>query len=158
MKKALFLLGVFTCFFSSLTYGDKLTEFNGEKYNDDRMFVLHIAKCTVIDDNETDEIITVYHQKIPENFKWCVITYRNTAKYMPFRIDYFDAKEDATKFLKATEPLTPLISIEGRTYNPPPTYEEFYEWKKRNNFEEYDYKKIFLKGDDPRETIVQKKH
>ena len=157
MKILLLVISVFFYIFLNLAYGGKMLEFNGQTYNDDRLFVLHVAKCTVVDDN-ADEIITVYHKNIPLSFKWCVITYRNVARYMPFRVDYFDTENEANIFSKATEPLTPMISLGGNSYNPPETYEKFYQWKKRNNLQEYNYKKVFLEGDDPREIIVQEKH
>lgn len=55
--------------------------FNGEIYNDDRMFVLYVCKCTVdIDDDVIST--TIYHEDAPENHKWCVVTYRNVTRYI----------------------------------------------------------------------------
>lgn len=160
MKNKWLIFSFFLYGFSSFAFGNEGLDFNGKIYNDDRMFVLHVAKCTITDaDDIADEIITIYHVEVPKDYKWCVITYRNIINYMPYRTDYFDTKKEANEFLERTEPSTPLISLKGRSYSPPPTYDEFVDWKLKNNFQEFNYKKVYKEGGtNPREIILKAKH
>ena len=131
--------------------------FDGERYNDDRLFVLYIARCTVKEDEQTIET-TIYHEDIPDNSIWCVVTCRNVERYRIFRVDHFDTKIDAESYMKSVEPQTPLFSLNANSPRNPLPYEEFVVWKKKNNLEEYDYKKMFdMKGAKPREIAIQEK-
>lgn len=132
-------------------------DFNGEIYNDDRMFVLHVCKCTV--DIDADVIsTTIYHEDAPENHKWCIVTYRNVTRYMATRVDHFDSEREAVDYMKKVEPDVPLISFDGRSPHNPLPYDQFIKWKERNNFKEYEYKKMYAPdGTNPREIICQKR-
>ena len=131
--------------------------FNGEQYNDDRMYVLTLAKCTMKEDAESIETI-IYHEDIPDNYIWCVVTYRNVKRYSATRVDPFNSKNEAESYLEHVEPQTPLISLGGRTPSNLLPYGKYVEWKNNNNFKEYDYKKMFKSGGSkPREFLVQQK-
>ena len=134
----------------------KTFEFEGEFYNDDRLFVLHIAKCSIKEDSES--ITTrVYHEEAPENHLWCVIMYRNVPRYRPLKVFHFDNETEAQIFLRDTEPVVPLISLQGES--PPEnqvlSYKEYLDWKEANNLKDYDYRKMFwgFMGSNPGETI-----
>ena len=131
--------------------------FNGDVYNDDRLFVLYLCKCTV--DVRGDLITTtVYHQGAPEDYVWCLVTYRNLLRYNPVKVDHFHSENDARAYMKIVEPQVPLISLGGRPLNPPLTYEQFLSWKERNSFKEYDYKEMYPDGAaSPSEIIVTKR-
>ena len=117
-------------------------EFNGEIYNDDRIFVLYVCKCVVNEDVHSITT-TIYHESAPAYYKWCVVTFWNIPRYRPWRVDHFDSEAEAKKYANGVEPSTPLISLDGRPPNRFMTPEEFAAWKKLNCRKEYDYKKIF---------------
>jgi len=132
-------------------------KFDGEFYNDDRMFVLYVCKCLI---SEDDNIVktTIYHEEDPKNCRWCVVTFRNVVRYRAFRVDTFDTEEEARKYAAHVEPQTPLVSLGGRSPKPFPSYDEFVGWKKKHNLQEYDYTKMFTPGvKNPRETFYQQK-
>ena len=60
--------------------GHKMIEFQGQKYYDDRLFVLYLAKSTVVKGEGDTFNITVYHEQAPEDSKWCLVTYSNTLR------------------------------------------------------------------------------
>ncbi len=128
-------------------------EFNGEIYHDDRLYVLHVSKCTV-DINNDVRATTIHHEVAPENHKWCVVTYSNVSRYPPNRVDCFDSEDEAIAYMRKVEPQVPLISLGGRSPRIPFPYDQFVSWKKENKFTEYDYKKLYLPGGtNPKETI-----
>jgi hypothetical protein len=118
-------------------------EYEGIVYNDDRMFVLYLCKCTI---SENDEFIvtTIHHNETPRGAIWSVITFRNNERYTAVKGSHFESKEEAEAFTREIEPQTPLVSLNGSPPLEPLSYQEFLSWKERNNFEEYDYKKMFL--------------
>jgi hypothetical protein len=138
-------------------------DFNGEKYNDDRMFVMIVAQCNRSEDDEF--IITkIYHESNLSNMEWCVVTFRNVERYRAYRVDLFSSKEEANNYLEKIEPETPLISLGGISPKNPLTFDEYREWKKNNQFKDYDYKKMFKKYHEsdvkyfnPTETLYEKK-
>ena len=119
-----------------------LIEFDGEHYRDDRMYILHIAKCTK---KESDLYITttIYHDEPPDNYHWCLVTYRNNERYSPTRVDDFASKADAETYLRKVEPSVPLISLGGQSRNPPLPYKEFVNWKSKHGFQEFDVDEVF---------------
>ena len=119
-------------------------EYEGHLYNDDRMFVLYIARCTEkkVDPGYLEHVI--HHTNPPANSMWCVVTYRNTARYPCIGVRAFIDKEAAQKYLRKVEPSTPLVSLDGRKSEM--TYDEFLDWKNQQAFKEYDYKKMYLAG------------
>lgn len=68
--------------------------FRGETYNDDRMFVLYICKCLVIED-DFSITTTICHDTSPAGHRWCLVTYRNTARFPICRVNHFDTEERA---------------------------------------------------------------
>lgn len=132
--------------------------FEGEIYNDDRMFVLYVCKCTVeVGDNTI--ATTIYHEKPPENYKWCVVTYRNVRRYRAVKVDHFETENDSRTYIAEVEPTVPLISLEGRSPDIPLSYDKFLEWKEKNGFKEYDYKKMFSMpgGSNPQEQMISRR-
>ncbi len=119
-------------------------EFDGEFYNDDRLFVLYLSKCSIKEDSETITT-TIYHKVAPEDHLWCVTMYRNVARYRPYKVFHFENKIEAKAFIRETEPLSPLISLQGKS--PPEnlvlSYEDYLAWKKANRFQDYNYKDMF---------------
>jgi hypothetical protein len=133
-------------------------EYNGEIYNDDRLYVLYVCKCTV---EVSDGIITttIYHESAPDDHKWCLVTYRNVKRYIACRVDHFDSENEALAYSREVEPTVPLISLGGSSPRIPLPYDQFVHWKERNNFKDYDYKTMYLPGGtNPRETIIIKQH
>src|SRR5690348_11109992 len=133
-------------------------EFEGEVYRDDRMFVIHLCKAVVSDIDEDTFQTTVYHEQDPEEFVWCLITYRNTDRYPVYRVDHFDSIESARAYLEYFEPRVPLISLGGKSPETPMPYSRFAEWKRVNRLEEYDYRTVFRPGGrNPRESVISRK-
>lgn len=133
-------------------------EFNGETYNDDRLFVLYISKCTVTITEDNMVETTIYHEKAPEANKWCLVTYRNVARYPAIRVDNFESFKAAEDYMKKVEPTVPLISLGGKSPSATLPYDQFLKWKAKNHFKEYDYKKMYLSGGvNPREVVYSKK-
>ena len=133
-------------------------EFNGNTYNDDRLFILHVCKCTIVKSNDITST-TIYHEEAPKDHSWCVVTFWNDLRYKANRVDHFDTENEANEYATQVEPQTPLISLDGKSPNPYPTSEQYLDWKATNNMQEYDYKKMFRLGsENPRETIRMKSH
>lgn len=134
-------------------------EYNGETYHDDRMFVLHVCKCTVVLKDGDMLETTIYHEDAPDSHKWCVVTYRNVKRYPAIRVDHFDSFDSACNYIKNVEPSVPLISLFGRSPGKPLPYDKFVKWKAKNHLEEYDYKKMYLEGGfNPKEIMYSKRH
>jgi len=132
-------------------------EFQGIIYNDDRMFVLYLCKCT-IEENDQYFITKIHHNEAPENFIWTVITFRNNERYTAVKGDHFDTKEEAENFIRKVEPEVPLVSLKGGSPSRPLPYDKFLEWKTINGLNEYDYKKMFLPDTvNPIETLYHPK-
>ncbi len=133
-------------------------QFNGETYNDDRLFVLYICKCTV-NTVEGDTVeTTIYHEKAPEAHKWCLVTYKNIAKYPAVRVDHFESLKAAEDYMKKVEPTVPLISLGGQSPRSPLPYDQFVKWKVKNQLKEYHHKKMYLSGGaNPREVVYSNK-
>jgi hypothetical protein len=130
-------------------------EFNGKVYNDDRLFVLYIAKCTqrLSDDLK---ITTIYHEQAPDNHIWCLVTFWNVERYKAYRVDSFDSVNEAISYAQYVEPQTPLISRKGKSpkNNEIMNIHEYRKWKQINGFKEYNYKKMFPpNAKNPQENI-----
>jgi hypothetical protein len=133
-------------------------EFNGETYHDDRIFVLHVCKCTVVAKDDDMLETTIYHEDAPDKHKWCLVTYRNVTRYPAIRVDHFDSFEAARDYMKKVEPTVPLISLCGRSPGTTLPYDKFIKWKAKNYFKEYDYKKMYLEGgSNPKEVMYSKR-
>jgi len=134
------------------------TEFNGETYRDDRMFVLYVCPCTVDDlDQNTIETV-IYHEAPPAEHLWCVVTYRNTSRFPATRVDHFRTHDEAHAYLQKVEPSVPLVSLGGSSPRVPLPYAEFAEWKSRNQFKEFDFRDAYSTGiRDAVELVVSRK-
>ena len=131
-------------------------EFDGFEYNDDRMFILSLQRCSVVDGDEMTNI-TVRYNKLDETTHWCVITYRNIPSYPGTNVDLFDDKEEAQAFLDDVERSAPRVSLDGQSPMPLMESDEFKKWKADNSLKEYDYKEVFNRfgegGDNPQEIF-----
>lgn len=132
-------------------------EFEGEIYNDDRMFLVSVCKCTI---REEDDMIvtTIHHDNPPQNHEWCLVTFKNTKRCPAIRVDHFDNEHDTTEYRKKIEPETPLVSLSGHSPYPPTLYAKYVQWKKDNNLKEYNYKNYQMDGGhNYTENIYQRK-
>ena len=133
------------------------TEFEGVIYNDDRMFVLYLCRCT-IRETEDSIVTTIHHTQIPEDYVWSVITFRNNERYTAVKVNHFRTQDEAIQFISEIEPHVPLISLNGHPPVKPLPYHRFLEWKQANGFQEYDYKKMFpADAVNPSEKLYQPK-
>ncbi|OGM99141.1 MAG: hypothetical protein A2649_02010 [Candidatus Yanofskybacteria bacterium RIFCSPHIGHO2_01_FULL_41_26] len=134
----------------------KTIKFQGHEYFDDRLFVLYLCKGKVDPESEGLIATTIYHDSAPEEYIWCVVTYRNYNRYPLYRIDSFYNKDDAIAYIKTIEPETPLISLGGKPPQKPLSYEDYVAWKKKNNLRDYDWKSLYTDGgSSAREIIYQ---
>jgi len=67
--------------------------FRGQEYNDDRLYILYLCKGTVEKQIQPDGTsmmcTTVYHEDAPDDYIWCLVTYRNDPRYQATRVDHF---------------------------------------------------------------------
>ncbi len=135
-----------------------MIEFQGCSYYDDRIFVLYLCKGAI--NVKSDNLIetTIYHEEPSNNSHWCLVTYRNYANYPLHSVKIFDTTDEAVDYVKAIEPTTPLISLEGHSPRQLLIYEEYVKWKKEKLLEEYNYQKVYLPGgSNNREVALQTK-
>jgi hypothetical protein len=138
----------------------KTIEFQGQRYFDDRMFVLYLCKGTVEIEPDNDGVVwtKIYHEKAPDNHIWCVVTYRNCNRYPLYRVDSFYEKKVAEKYIREIEPETLLISLGGEPPTLPLAYEDYSDWKQKNGLKDYDWKSLyFTDGTNASESIGQTK-
>ena len=136
----------------------KMISFQEKLYYDDRLFVLHLCKGKV--DVAPDGLITttVYHENAPEDFIWCLATYKNCERYPAFSIKRFISKSEAELYLQQVEPTTPLISLGGKPPVHQTSYPEYLAWKEKCKLRDYDYKKLYSKeGYNYMEYFFEKK-
>ena len=88
-------------------------EFNGQIYNDDRMFVLYLAPCTASEDSESFSY-EIFHETPPLQHLWGVVTYRNTQRYPAVKVNAFNSKKKAEQFKARNEPKCPLKILDGK--------------------------------------------
>lgn len=69
----------------------------------------------------------------PEEKPWTVLIRRNTFGFPPSRADDFSAWEEAVEYIHHFEPLTPRISLSGKSPDPPPSYEDYQQWLRDNH-------------------------
>lgn len=139
-----------------LAEGVKLIEFKGTTYNDDRMFVLSVQQCSLMEDDESWSA-TVHYDEPELATHWCVLTLRNTPTYPAVKVNVFDTQEDAQAFFDDIERQTPMISYNGNT-SPYMTIPEYKKWKSENELKEYDpveyFKKFPTRSGKIQETIT----
>lgn len=85
----------------------------GKTYHDDRLFILDLQRAT-----KNGQSV------------WAITTRYNVQGFPPRRVDDFNTKEEAIRYLKKVEPSTPLISLGGKSPFPEPSYEEYLTWCK----------------------------
>lgn len=136
----------------------KTINFQEQEYFDDRMFVLYLCKGKVDITPDSNGIIwtTIYHEESPDDHIWCVVTYRNCPGYPIASVRHFVHEITAITYIWDTEPTSPLISLNGNSPKVllPFDYQKFRAYKRRNNFIEFDYKKVFTPGGTNAEEIV----
>jgi hypothetical protein len=91
----------------------RIIHFEGRDYFDDRIYLMEVRR--VITQSEADK-------------PWTVLIRRNTFGFPPSRADDFDTWEDAVEYLRHFEPLTPRVSLGGKSPEPAPCYEEYQAW------------------------------
>jgi hypothetical protein len=141
-----------------------MIEFEGERYRDDRMFVLYIAPCRLDPPKGGMATTNVIHEGEQEgerdaypdsDFLWAVVTYRNTERYPAVRVDHFSQRVLAEHFVRVTEPQTPLISRNGKCAEPPLSPQEWNSLKQKLGWREYDYREMFSSGgENAREMLI----
>jgi hypothetical protein len=135
-----------------------MVEFDGETYFDDRMFVLHVCKCTVAAlDAQTLET-RIFHEEAPPDHQWCLVTYKNTTGYPAVRADHFGSLEDARAYMEGVEPTVPRVSLQGRSPRTPLPFGKYADWKTKNGLKDYDYKQAYLPGgENPQEIVISRR-
>ena len=130
--------------------------YQGRLCFDDRIFVLYLCKVVVSIDREGFVTSTIYHEKPPDKYSWCIVTYWNCNRYPLFSIKLFDSENKAVSYLRKIEPETPLVSLAGKSTSKPLSYEDYVCWKNDNNLKGYDYKEMYTPGGtNPSEKIYQ---
>ena len=89
--------------------------YQGRVYHDDRLFILDLTSAK--------------RGNLPV---WTVVTRRNCEGFLPFRVDEFNTKDEAIKFIEEVEPTTPLISLDGKSPSTPLPYIEYCKKLKQN--------------------------
>jgi len=118
-------------------------EFNGEMYNDDRLFVLYLCKSVTRRHDDGVEATTVFHDDAPEDYRWSVVTFFNVPRYRVFRVDNFDTFEEADRYFRGVEPTTPRISLGGRPPEKPPSSDQYSRWKRDTGVRDYDIAAVY---------------
>ena len=129
---------------------DKTVEHNGELYRDDRMYVFYVCECTINVEKEKT-CYTIHHNNPPSEHKWCLVTFRNTERYPAIRADGFDSWNDAMAYSNNAEPTTPLVSLGGHAPDKILPIDEYRDWKTKNAFQEYNYKKMYMPESEARD-------
>jgi hypothetical protein len=137
-----------------LNGSEAMIRFEDDEYHDDRIFVLHICRCTAESSTDDTTSTTVYHDSAPADARWCVITLRNTRHYPAVRADNFDSYHAARTYLEQVEPTTPLVSLGGSSPQIPLPYDAFAKWKAEHDLSEYDPSSIYAAGDTNRREIL----
>ena len=133
-----------------------MIDFQGTSYFDDRLFVLSLCRGRIQSGPEGTVETTILHESNADDLIWCLATYRNCQKFPLVSLIHFESKDDATKYATLIEPSVPLISLNGRSPNPTPSYSHYVKWKRDNGMSDFDYKKAHSPGgENPRELIIQ---
>ena len=117
-------------------------DFNGEQYLDDRLYVMHVARCTV-DLSDGVLVTTVHFAEPPTKHIWCVVIRKNIERWPPTSIKRFASEEEAMDYLMHVEPQTPLISLRGSSPARPMSYSKYCDWKQTNHFKEFDWRTLY---------------
>jgi hypothetical protein len=131
----------------------KPVPFEGELYNDDRMFILAIFRATLTTGVDGTVTTTVHHDQDVADAKWCLVTFRNSPRYPAFRVDHFESLDEARAYMEEVEPRVPLVSLGGLARQPPWSYNEFVAWKAANRLAEYPIDEMYTPGNRARVEI-----
>ena len=130
---------------------------NGEIFKDDRMYLVSVFKCIIKEDKDT-MITKIYHDNPPEEYKWCLVTFKNTDRAPATRVDHFDTEKQANSYMEKIKPTTSLVSLNGRFSKRPLPYDQYIQWKKENDLIDYNYMNYCKEGGhNYTESIYQKK-
>lgn len=135
-----------------------MIEFRGERYYDDRLFVLALCRGRYRDDADGVVETTIFHEPEPADgtLSWCLATFRNCANFPLVAVHHFNSRDDALKYMGMVEPIVPLVSLGGRGPERPLSRSEFLAWKQANGMKDYDYNRTFQAGgSNPKEVILQ---
>ena len=70
---------------------------------------------------------------------------------------HFNTEDEAIRFIQETEPVVPLISLNGESPAESDVLSngDFVKWKRENNLQDYDYRTLFPSsfGSNPEEKI-----
>ena len=80
----------------------------GKVYKDDRLFILDLTPA-----KKKGEAV------------WAVVTRRNVDGFPAFRLDTFQTKDEAVKFIEKVEPTTPRIGLQGKAPEKPFSYDDY---------------------------------
>ena len=140
-----------------------MIEFEGKFYRDDRLFVLYVARCYLAPPDKGMANSTIFHKEprsVPSpgvQDLWCVVTYRNTERYPLYRLDHFQSKRLAERYLQDIEPATPLVSLGGKSIEPVSSSEEWASRKEKLGWQDFDYRLVYPPDSNhPYETISMK--
>jgi hypothetical protein len=91
--------------------------FEGRPYFDDRIYLMEVRRVNTKSEKEKG---------------WMVLIRRNTFGFPPSRADDFETWEAAVEYLRHFEPLTPRVSLAGKSPEPAPSYDEYQAWLREN--------------------------
>ena len=98
--------------------------YKGERYRDDRMFVVNLSRGTV-------------EKGSKKTTRWLVDSYWNKPSLPPYSTAHFETREEAVEYLKKMETTTPLISNDGMPLDIPEdadTWEYWLKWVEEKGF------------------------
>jgi hypothetical protein len=97
-------------------------------YRDDRMFVLRITS-EFTKESDGSIIAALRPDGDDDSAKPVVlITYRNTPSRPAIRVVDFPSRGDALAYVMRVEPTCPRITLEGRSPEPAPSWQEHLDW------------------------------
>ena len=105
----------------------KVINYKNEQYRDNRLFVCNL---TLSKRQHVQVKNGMMKNTGKKDFKWSLVTYRNTIHLPITRVDNFKDKMEAIKYLQKIEPETPLISHHGRRLRIPHQEDAWLYWRK----------------------------
>ena len=105
----------------------KVINYKNEQYRDDRLFVCNL---TLSKRQHVQVKNGMMKNTGKKDFKWSLVTYRNTIHLPITRVDNFKDKMEAIKYLQKIEPETPLISHHGRRLRIPHQEDAWLYWRR----------------------------
>jgi hypothetical protein len=102
--------------------------FRGDVYRDDRMYVMRVASNFAKDEDGAVMVARAAEPHIEADTPVVLVTYRNLPKLPAVRVDDFPSFSAAIDYIKRVEPTCPRISLQGRSPEPTPAWQEHLEW------------------------------